>query len=271
MAANDLTTSTLVAQYLQRSLTTAETAYVATMIEAVTARMESIAGRGFIAANYVEWYDGGEGNLVLRNWPVIHVKSLRAFPEDGITVTYSGSAAEASVAVTDSSVILFEDGAADITVDFATYETTTTIATQINAQSNWSASVVNNAPAAALYRSNITFDDTNDSEDLEVAEAFDDWRIVNQRTGELDYSPVPGMQQILVRYRAGYETAPADIQQIATEWVAKGLEAGRTDSSKASEGLGDYNYSNSAQVLDKMSEDETLRTVMLKYSDILVQ
>lgn len=271
MAATDLTTSTLVAQHLQRSLTTAETAYVGTLIEAVTARIETIAGRGFIARDYVEWYDGGRGQLTLNNWPVVYVQELRAGECDAFTVKYVGSAASASAAVTDSSVILFEDGQSNITVDFATYTTTNDIATQINAQTNWECTQRENAPASTLYPSNVTFERTNDQETLEVSDAFGDWRVIDLKSGIVEFNPIKSFQRVQVRYNAGYSTAPADVQQIATEWTARGLQAGRVDVTKASEGLGDYNYSNATQVLDKMSEDANLRAVLAAYSDILVR
>ena len=57
---------------------------------------------------------------------------------------------------------------------------------------------------------------------------------------ELGYAP--GEAEVLVEYRAGYQTIPEDVELVTHELVAEAFNLGKRDTTAKTEWLGDYSF-----------------------------
>ena len=71
-----------------------------------------------------------------------------------------------------------------------------------------------------------------------------------------------GGNRVMVQYRAGYETIPADIDQIARELAATMYYSIGEDASLQSESIGGYTYT----LADQTNLTEAMRTALSKYT-----
>lgn len=215
------------------------------LIDAMSDKIERICGRRFAAAEYRQWLSAsGERELQLRHWPIIHVHRVAVGSANGLSVTYSGSAIRATAGIeydenAGTHVMRLVSIAADGTVTtteldlVSTYPTNSTLATAVTAVSEWTGTLLNDELSANLHvlgaqdaderTVNFTYPD-EDAIGYQV-----DYRRGMLRKSMASYSAwglapgrwTPGVGNILVQYRAGYETIPDDVSQLCMELVAE--------------------------------------------------
>jgi hypothetical protein len=230
-------------------------------------KIERICGRRFAASNYNEWLtnDGGE-RVQVRNWPIIRTESVRFSRNNAIDVDYSGSDIEARISVEydeegqNGNVRLYSLSAAGTStgtdIDHATYPTISTIVTQINTISGWTATqtATTDTRADTLYP--ITgFDAKNQTADLENADDFDNDYRVSSRLGLITFRSFAKRQ---VRYRGGYETIPDDISAVCAGLVSRMFNSIGLNEGLQSESIPDYSYSLASGTQLTMDEEAAL-------------
>ena len=65
---------------------------------------------------------------------------------------------------------------------------------------------------------------------------------IRAEAGVVELSGTPSATEVLVDYRAGYETIPDDVELVAHELVAEAFNLGKRDTTTKTEWLGDYSF-----------------------------
>jgi hypothetical protein len=261
MAAKDLITSARAAQNISSYPVVPDpTGVLQTLITAVSDAIEKYCHRDFIQTTYDELYSGtGDRRLLLRQYPVISVQSVRYRPVTVLKLTNTLSAnVQARVTVTSVGLTLVRVNAGvkttDTSVTFAANLTLTAVANAVNALGNgWNAQVVGDTvnygswPSADLYWPPAfpTFGaGTSGQGALQCVNgsfaelkmhtyelAGFQWdsrgwllRAIPYTDPELLHPedlifPV-GINNFRVQYTAGYATVPEGVQEACAEWVA---------------------------------------------------
>lgn len=217
------------------------------LIAAASAAIEGWLDRPIAAVDLDELVDGtGTNMLTLWGYPILSIAKVATGTQGALRVRYDGSNPFAFVKVTSTGVVLTT--AAATTLLFATYPTLTLLAAAIDAVTDWSASVLNSLGADAsadLYSIQGSLNAKGLDTDLMTFAAYLNAFIADADGAEI-YSEEGfpyGMQNLRIRYRAGFETVPEDIQQAAGEVVAAMYRRSLQDGRIQSERLGEYSYS----------------------------
>jgi len=277
----DLTTTAKAKAYMQKT-DAGDDALIAVLVTAASDRIEKICQRVFSAADYIERHDGNRQRLlVLVNRPVNSVFDVACGAANAISVSAT-SFLKATIQVTTTGVVL-RSMATDGTVTntstgadllFSESETNTLMAVAINAVAGWTAAVVENGPSDMLNplggvdvsetTENLTWADQalgftidRSSGRLSLSQQSN-WPVADQSSRRLPF----GFQSIFVRYNGGFSTIPADLEQIANEFVAMLFNAGPLNPNLTSESLGDYSYSLAAATDLTQSQMDILRRYM---------
>lgn len=265
-------------------------------INVVSQRITTLLnGRELVATDYVQWIDGmAEEQLALPQWPIQRVNILASGRDTALTVQYTGSGVRATAQVTDTGLRLTSWGTTGVVtadVDWATYETVGEVVTQINsAVSDWTAALKTDNPSKWLKPTGGR-DAKTSAIDIDAPGCFDITYELRRDLGliqfpyhsELDYfEPSAGMRPaagmgiggthsggtapfgglaVLVDYRAGFETIPADIEQVAREMAVMAFDGSYRDGSVKSESLGGYSYT----LVDQAIESGRFDSVLTKY------
>ncbi len=261
------------------------------LINAVSKEIERVCGIEFVARDRRERLNGvGQRRLSLKQFPVIGLHRMSWGNGQAMSVTYAGSAIRAEVGVTDSGVrISSTSTAGSITTNsllFTDYPSLSVLAVAINLVSGWTATVQNNTASADLNplggqdaksktvyltypdRADINYTVDYSAGLIELA-GSNGWGGGNVRpmygrpTGYEGQSVMPcGHQYILVQYRAGYETVPADVELQCNRMVTDAYNEGFTARNVTMASIGPYTWKASAdQVAD-------IKTSLSHYIDI---
>lgn len=262
-----LTTLTKLKRYLGETSTDHDN-ILKELINACSDRIEQLTGRKFVARDYRHRFNGNrEGRLVLDQYPILEVTRFAYGQDNALSVVYSGDGIRAIVEVNEDAVICRSwdaNGAqTEDELTFADYPSTAALATAITAIADWSATCITNTlspdlnpiggtPLVSASRSTTVYLTYPGSDDCEF------W--VDRQSGIVSYKPGPshagwyppdadiearmprGFQNILVEYRAGFATVPADLDMLCQEMAATGFSLSKRDQSVQSETLGDYSY-----------------------------
>ncbi len=242
------------------------------LINAISAKIESIAGRKFKARDLVEWTRVYDGVVIVRNWPIISVSRVaRSGGSAAITASYSGDDIRASISVTDSSVKLLSIAsggtATTSTLSYSVYGTTSTLAAAIAGVTGWSATANYDVPSSTLLPTSgceVKGSDSTSTAYLYYASDAITWDDVTYETGVIRIPLSSGL--ICVEYRGGFETIPYDLNMLCRELVSAAFSASRKDLSVTSESLGDYAYTLASSVDMTARQEEPIR----KWSEITV-
>lgn len=268
------------------------------LVSAVDARLKRLIGRNIEATDYTEWHDGYlEDELALRQFPVIRVNAVLSGEDTALSVTYSGSAIIATVQVTESSVRLYSVStsgsvtATDLT--FASNASASAMKTAIDAVSGWSATLRNNTLSKWLFPlggvsvkdndvalcypddicSEYRVDFASGKVGFHTSSGFPEAFYRNTATHGIGigglHRTIPvdaGHRNVLVDYRAGYETVPSDIDQVAREMVQEAFQYGLHDGTLQSENLGSYAYT----LADRVQLDAGQRERLAPYMEAMV-
>ena len=212
--------------------------------------IDKYCGRILKSATYThERYDGGERKVFLQNWPITDIVQVCGGKLDVIRIKYTSTTAyNAYVKTTTTGIILTVDGTPLAVKTFATYTTLSTMATNINSESGWEATVAssdyNSYPSAQIFRKLNRFA-LNLYIYLQIpGDPLDDYDI-DYDNGILDFSPIftSGWRNIFVTYTGGYATVPGALQQICIELVKYKYNMRKGDTSLKEEQMGKvYSY-----------------------------
>lgn len=286
---SDLITLDRARQNLPSSVN-ADEPQIATLISAVSQAVQRWCRRDFTATAYDELYHGnGERLLILRQYPVISIESIRHDLAAVMAVTNtSTSNQQARVAVTSTGLVLkrIASGvAATNTLTFAANPSLNALKSAVDALGNgWSATVLENygawssadllalqgAANTAGFRAELT---------MHVAElsGFE----VDARRGwvwhghasstPFDGAPVwtRGVNNFRVQYTAGFTLVPDDVQEATAEWVATLFkDLGRNQNLAAESSVGVF--SASALAGQENKPPRSIRTLLAGYRKHLV-
>jgi hypothetical protein len=262
MAAVDLITRSRANQALFSgtgllSLSSDENNLVDALVSAVSAQIVKYCNRDFNSKSYDELYGGsGEGRLLLRQYPIQSVESVRYRPVTVLKITNTVAAnVQARVSVTSTGLKLVRVNAGvkttDTSVTFAGNVSLTALAGAVNALgSGWSAQVVGDAtnyggwPSADLYWPSSYGDGVGGQGALQcVAGSFAELKMHTYELSGYQWDPrgwllraIPytdpellhpedlvwpvGINNFRIQYTAGYTTVPQAVAEACAEWVA---------------------------------------------------
>lgn len=234
------------------------------LINGVSDRIRRICNRNFVAADYREFWSGSnERTIVVKNRPIIDCFRVAYGIADGLEIQFSGTAIRATVQVNDTGIRLYSQVAAgtetETEVSFANYPTISTAVTQINTVSGWTATTTNDWSSYELHPLagrdamtapiRLTYPDSDDdtyavnydSGMIQFGHSLGSDGFDTDRGGFID---VPaGRRNLMVYYKGGYATIPADLASLASEAAARAFQMGAHDRTVQSEGLGDHSVS----------------------------
>lgn len=255
-----------------RITSSADDTLLTELINAMSAEIERVTGRAYVARNYRWWLNvNGQRRVVLpvnpAQWP-----TRTSFGAAGaMTVTYSGAAIRATCSVfhdpespDGGGVRLSSVSAAGMATTnnlmFASYPSASTMATAIAAISGWSATVLNNIPSNDLIESGgesaksrtVTFFYPDQDQltynldpllglvELSNRSGSGWWPLAAQYSVGSVVMPYRGFQYLLWEGRAGYETIPADVQFACNDMAKESWYAGKQNTSLGGYSLGPY-------------------------------
>ncbi len=269
LAANALTSLNRVKAYTRISTSnTTHDDLIKHLINEASDRIERLTNRKFAAADYRQWLNGdGEGRLVVPYYPIIYIQRMASGSTDALEIQYSGNAIRATVQVYDAGIRTHSMVAAgtetNTNTTFASYPTLSTMATQISTISGWTATQQgDDASSKDLHQTggveaksqSVTF--TRPGSDSSLYRLDREGGVITLQ-GSVDFAwdtsagelAMPqGFGNILVEYRAGYETIPEALDGLCARFVADLFNHSAHDGSIQSESIGDYSYSLANQV-----------------------
>ena len=159
MAAKDLITLARAEQSMQNYTPGSNDAVVSTLITACSDAIEKYCRRRFLSTAYDELYNGnGDRRLLLRQYPLQHVKSVRYRPVTVIKIINANTLLnqQARVWVTSTGLQCWRMASGVATTEtlltWASYPTITSLATAVSALGNgWSAQIVGDATTTGDY------------------------------------------------------------------------------------------------------------------------
>ena len=253
---------------LQLNITTNE--FDDKLIQAInssTSLAERMCNKVFVARDLHEFYDVDFNRYIkLRYQPVITVYEAKVGYQTTFSITYTGNGIDFRTGTYDDGMKLQstdEDGVAtNYTIPYDTYKSSKTIVDYINTLPDWSASLVINIPSKKLSPVGMYNQGTNNgSNTFQIAYPNSECLYrVDYRTGTLSFYPVnayfqgsainrsdrnwlgSGFQNVYIKYRAGYEILPYDINQMGIQLSAFVYQNMGVDPTLTSENIGDYSY-----------------------------
>jgi len=249
--------------------TSADDATINTLITAAGKAIQRYCRRDFVAMVYDELYNGnGDRRLLLRQYPIVSVQSVRCRPVTVLTITNSNTALnqQARVTVTAAGLTLFRTASGvastDTSVTFATHATLTTLAAAVTALGNgWSAQVVGDYgswPSADLRAPQGALAACGQFAELKLHTYELAGYQIDERRGWLlraipytdpelmrpeDLAWPVGVANFRVQYTAGHATVPEDVQEACAELVATWFaQRGRDLSLQRENTAGTYSY-----------------------------
>lgn len=267
------------------------------LITAATARIERIAGRIFGSADYREWHDGPGSSIgvssssimIARNHPLIRVNRVMTGEAAALDLQYTGSDILANVAVYADAVqattgirlhtISASGTATNTERTFSDSPTLSTMATQLNTTTDWTVTAQGDDwptldlhPLTGLdaktgivgltrpdticrYRQDYT------AGTVELLGLVD--QTIHMATNPTD-RPLRRHRYIMLDYRGGYDAIPADIEQMANEFINVMFAGRRNTGHVKSENIGEYSYT----LADATQITETQMAILRTYMEL---
>ena len=160
-----------------------------------------------------------------------------------LTVQYTGSALRASVAVSDTALLLrslLSNGTLTThALEFVNYTTVSALIATIDTLEGWAGTLAKDGPSNELHPM-IGADAKSNMLWLNVPDQMDTAYQLDWLTGSLRLSQPFVKSPVLVSYEAGYDIIPADLSLITNQLVAQAYHMGNHDTNLKSEKLGDH-------------------------------
>ena len=171
--------------------------------------------RDIESTSYTEYHNGVAGDLFLDHFPIISIARITTGLTDILKINNSGTYTYATVSVDSTNVTLNKDGT-ETEIALATYATMDTLATQISAQSGWTATVLdttysNHASNELVECFGINCLNT-DYAYLKMRSDYIEDYSVDKSTGKIHYSFPSGYNNVIVNYTAGFSSTPEDVK-----------------------------------------------------------
>lgn len=213
----------------------------------------------------VLWDHGGQ--LVLDDGRVTSIRYVAVDSRDALRVRYTGSG-RGTISVTATAVelqtVIPGNSTVVTTIQLDDSTAVQDVVDDINLVSGWTAELVEDGRSLDL----VAFPPQDAEEELDVeswAEADDEYRAdldagvvyLDGVTRSYGGSRVAG--QARVRYRAGWDPLPADLEGVLLTAAKAGLDAQRRDAGLQSETLGDYSWTAAAGSVPAAAVDEAIR------------
>jgi hypothetical protein len=239
------------------------------LVDDALARMERYTRRQLFDAGQdvvrTLWNHGR--TLVLDDPRVTSVRWVAVDSHDALRVRYTGTG-RGLVAVTDTAVELqaIVPGTATVVTSIDLDDSTAVqdVVDSVNGTAGWTAELVEDGRSLDLVA--MPPEDAGQELELEAWEpADDDYRVdldggvvyLDSVTRSYGGSRVAG--QARVRYRAGFDPLPADLEGVLLTVAKAGLDAQRRDAGLQSESLGDYSWTAAAGSVPAAAMDEAIR------------
>lgn len=247
IATNSLVTLVSLKAYLGVTTTT-DDALMESLIDRASDFIQRYCARYFVSQRYTEWHDTyGADRVALKNNPVENIRFIGVGGDNVISVASTiASDIACTISVNDVHVHLFRAASngqeTSTTLTFASHDSTSEMASQINSTTGFSATALLNVKSAYM-RKLAGRDLKNQTVLLEApTEGLTDYHIDYNRG--IVYGPtLKRYQGFLVDYTGGYGTIPYDLQQATIDIAARLFHSRKRDPSLASESLGGYSYS----------------------------
>lgn len=216
-------------------------------IDRASAWVDRHCGRTFKATRYYEFRDGGNDRLALTNPPVQAVYFCSTTRESVMSVgSTDPTDILAAVSVMNGEMQLTRRTSSGTETRTAlsldNYDSISELATAASAISGFTASVIENTPSRYLTR--LAGRDVRNGPAL--LEGFTDFYAdfgLDEESGIVYGKTFDKARSVLIDYRGGYETIPADVEQATLTIVGKFFRDRTRDQSLQSESLGGYSYS----------------------------
>jgi len=258
---------TTVANFQAYSGVSGNDSLITALINRATSAIQRYCDRDFISATYREIIDGESDVIVLEHYPVISIQMFSVGRQAGLTITNTSSDAyNAYVQVDDTTMTLVVQGGSNAGSNSLTlddYASITALRAAIDALgSGWSTTAVSDdaelwdpielLPTSGVNVLNVKIDlDLPDTPNSDYLIDYDTGIITNNCYGidsyhagyeDNHYYSYYGIQNIIVRYTAGYATTPADLEQICLDLTKAYYDARTQSAAVESERIGDYSY-----------------------------
>jgi hypothetical protein len=269
--------------YSGGTISDGDTARVESLINAMTDRMERECSRKFKARDFFEWYNisSHQGELVLRNYPIIRAPIIACGELPCMSVSYAGSAIEATISATlDRLTLTTYDASGTRSQNdllFSANGSVSALVAAISGVSGFTASTTVNVPSFRICPTSgfdllttpaqFTYPHRtlyNPATDYETGVVSYRQNIANQWNTEPPTGRVtlpPGMQYIFVEYRAGFETIPDDLAMLCNELVVDAYNRSNRDATVTSETLDQYSYT----LADAVKFSQSIRDRLSRY------
>ena len=206
----------------------------------------------------------GERTVTVDNYPIISIDTIAYGSAISMTIESDSASTDVLATVENNGTnirlrkVASDGTSTTATLALADYLTTSAIVNYINASvSGWSATLTENAYSFSLYRfggrgvidapCNFEYPRDNVSEyrvdySTGLIHLIAD-RFPGIRSDDASANRFPsGFYPVFVQYTAGFETVPADLQQVCIEVAADLYRERKQDKTITSESLGDYSY-----------------------------
>jgi len=206
----------------------------------------------------------GERTVTVDNYPIVSIDTIAYGSAISMTIESDSASTDVLATVENNGTnirlrkVASDGTSTTATLALADYLTTSAIVNYINASvSGWSATLTENAYSFSLYRfggrgvidapCNFEYPRDNVSEyrvdySTGLIHLIAD-RFPGIRSDDASANRFPsGFYPVFVQYTAGFETVPADLQQVCIEVAADLYRERKQDKTITSESLGDYSY-----------------------------
>jgi hypothetical protein len=238
-------------------------------INQVTALIERICRRKFVARNWRERIDGCQQDKIkLKQYPVVQLTRIAFGYAQAMSIGYSGSGIRANAAIYNDYSSSASGGLRLVTISslgvptennltFASYPSLSLLAAAVSGVTGWTATAISNQPSADLNPTAVG-NCLNRTLYLTYPDQVWDEYMMDLQAGLLQLqsqiSPVPlnlvesrtplrapyGFQSLLVEYRAGFESVPDDLNMFAREEVKARYEDRQGTNAVKSESVGPF-------------------------------
>jgi hypothetical protein len=213
---------------------------------------EAWCDRIFLEADYIEYPEVRGAIVTLAQWPIQYVSRVAISPTPAIEITFSHATdVGAYIRTTSSGVTLVQQpSGTSNTLTYASYTTLTTLEAAIEALSGFSSSVLNSlggfpsawiAPEFGSYSAQDPVLGAGNRSHLYLY-ATEPGFIPRFAEGKIEGRFPMGYSTLEVRYRAGYDSAPEDLQEAVAAIASAMYRRGQRDQSLMHEKIGDYSY-----------------------------
>lgn len=253
----NLTSLSRVKEHMNLSVSTYDSK-LNTLLASASRAIEKYCDRKFISESFVEYVNGKDvwrnDYINLRNCPVTAISRVAVRPETILEIkNTTASNQRATVQVTSTGLSLSRVASGTTTTStlaFSSYTTVTALANAVIALgSGWTATVNGDSnnyggwPTSLIKTIQGALNAKDGARILMYVQELYDYRL-DETEGTLWGTFPTGYQSIEVRYTAGYDTIPDDVQQGCCAIVGTLFDLSNSDGTKLSERIGDYSYTN---------------------------